>query len=85
LPIWKLIVDVYSCHDNDITFHESELRISVIFKQHSELKEVIARIQYLLHLLFGYFILFPNSQFERIYCGDTNTQMPISTLYVTLY
>jgi len=42
LPIWKLILDVYSCHGRTdvivVTFHESDLRTSVIFKQHSELK-----------------------------------------------
>jgi len=42
LPIWKLIVDVYSCHGRTdvivVTLHESDLRTSVIFKQHSELK-----------------------------------------------
>ena len=42
LPIWKLIVDVYSFRGRGdaivVTLHESDLRISVIFKQHSELK-----------------------------------------------
>jgi len=42
LPIWKLILDVYSCHGGTdvivVTLHESDLRTSVIFKQHSELK-----------------------------------------------
>jgi hypothetical protein len=42
LPRWKLIVDVYSCHGRTdvigVTLHESDLRTSVIFKQHSELK-----------------------------------------------
>jgi len=41
LPRWKLTVDVYSCHGlaNAIvaTLNESDLRTSVIFKQHSEL------------------------------------------------
>jgi len=39
LPIWKLIVVVYSCHGPTdvivVTLHESDLRTSVIFKQHS--------------------------------------------------
>jgi len=78
LPIWKLIVDVYSFRGRGdvivVTLHESDLRTSVIFKQHSEL-EITARELYLLHLLFGCFILFPNSQFQRINCADTNTQM----------
>jgi len=42
LPIWKLIVDVYSFRGRGdvivVTLHESDLRTSVIFKQHSELK-----------------------------------------------
>jgi len=42
LPIWKLIVDVYSFRGHSdvivVTLHESDLRTSVIFKQHSELK-----------------------------------------------
>jgi len=42
LPIWKLVIDKYSCHgrsdDIVVTLHESDLRKSVIFKQHSELK-----------------------------------------------
>ena len=42
LPIWKLILDVYSCHGCTdvivVTLLESDLRTSVIFKQHSELK-----------------------------------------------
>jgi len=40
LPIRKLILDVYSCHGRTdvivVTLHESDLRTSVIFKQHSE-------------------------------------------------
>ena len=42
LPTWKIIVDVYSCHGRTdvivVTYHESDLRTSVIFKQHSGLK-----------------------------------------------
>ena len=42
LPIWNLIVDVYSWHGRSdvivITLHESDLRTFVILKQNCELK-----------------------------------------------
>jgi len=79
LPIWKLIVDVYSFRGRSdvivVTLHESDLRTSVIFKQHSELKGsnstrtvLAAPPVQLLHIVSKFTV-------RTIYCSDTNTQM----------
>jgi hypothetical protein len=74
LPSWKLIGDVYSCHQRTdvivVTLHWIGSKNVVTYANNAlSLKEVTARKKYLLNLLFRYFILFPYSQSESIYCG----------------